>query len=145
MFHVKNHKQAHIFDPWGHLGPKRRKLLDKSWSGLFQQQILPTLPVEALRKHYDDWNGRPTKELYSMIGLMILQQMHDLTDKQAVKQFCFNIQWHLLSILPVRRTLLPMSVTSPSGQCVTSCPRIRFITKFSRPLFHYWPSFSKRI
>ena len=94
MFHIKNHKQAHIFDPWGHLGPKRRKLLDRSWSGLFQQKILPTLPVEALRKHYHDWNGRPTKELYSMIGLMILQQMHDLTDEQSVEQFCFNIQWH---------------------------------------------------
>ncbi len=94
MFHVKNHKQACIFDPWGYLGPKRRKLLDKSWAGLFQQKILPELPVKALRKHYHEWNGRPTKELYSMIGLMILQQMHDLTDDQAVEQFCFNMQWH---------------------------------------------------
>jgi hypothetical protein len=94
MFNVKIHKQAHIFDPWGHLGPKRRKLLDKSWSGLFKHKILPVLPVEALRKHYHDWNGRPTKELYSMIGMMVLQQMHDMTDEQAVEQFCFNIQWH---------------------------------------------------
>ncbi len=94
MFHVKNHKQLNIFDPWGHLGPKRRKLLDNSWSGLFQQKILPKLPVETLRSHYHDWNGRPTKELYSMMGLMVLQQMHDLTDDQAVEQFCFNIQWH---------------------------------------------------
>ncbi len=29
-----------------------------------------------------------------MIGLMILQEMHDLTDEQAVEQFCFNIKWH---------------------------------------------------
>jgi len=94
MFHVKNHKQLNIFDPWGHLGPKRRALLDNAWSGLFQQKILPTLPVETLRSHYHDWNGRPTKELYSMMGLMVLQQMHDLTDDQAVEQFCFNIQWH---------------------------------------------------
>lgn len=94
MFNIKNHKQAHIFDPWGHFGPKRRKLLDKSWAGLFKHKILPVLPVEALRKHYHDWNGRPTKELYSMIGLMLLQQMHDMTDEQAVEQFCFNIQWH---------------------------------------------------
>ncbi len=94
MFHVKNHKQLNIFDPWGHLGPKRRKLLDKSWSGLFQQKILPKLPVETLRSRYHDWNGRPTKELYSMMGMMVLQQMHDLTDDQAVEQFCFNIQWH---------------------------------------------------
>jgi hypothetical protein len=70
---------------------------------LFQHKILPTLPVEALRKHYHDWNGRPTKELYSMIGLMILQQMHDLTDEQAVEQFCFNMQWHYA-----------LNVTSPS-------------------------------
>ncbi len=94
MFHVKNHKQLNIFDPWGHLGPKRRKLLVDSWSGLFQQKILPKLPVETLRSHYHEWNGRPTKELYSMMGLMVLQQMHDLTDDQAVEQFCFNIQWH---------------------------------------------------
>ncbi len=26
MFHVKNHKQRNIFDPWAHLGPKRRKI-----------------------------------------------------------------------------------------------------------------------
>lgn len=94
MFHIKNHKQGHIFDPWSHLGPKRRKLLDKSWSGLFQQEILPGLPVDILRSHYHEWNGRPTKELHSMLGMMILQQMHDLTDEQAIEQFCFNIQWH---------------------------------------------------
>ena len=94
MFHIKNHKQLNIFDPWDHLGSKRRKMLEKSWAGLFQKKILPTLPVESLRKHYHDSNGRPTKELYSMIGLMILQQMHDLTDDQAVEQFCFNIKWH---------------------------------------------------
>lgn len=29
-----------------------------------------------------------------MMGMMILQQMHDYTDRQAVEQFCFNIQWH---------------------------------------------------
>ena len=94
MFHVKNHKQAHIFDPWGHLGPKRRKALDQSWSGIFQKEILPVLPVEELRKHYHDFLGRPTKELCSMMGLMILQQMFDYTDREAVEQFCFNIQWH---------------------------------------------------
>jgi hypothetical protein len=40
-----------------------------------------------------EWNGRPTKELYSM-SLTILQQMYDFTDDLALEQFCFNIQWH---------------------------------------------------
>ena len=62
--------------------------------GLFQKEILPVLPVDTLRSHYHEWNGRPTKELHSVIGMMILQQMHDLTDEQTIEQFCFNIQWH---------------------------------------------------
>ena len=94
MFHTKNHKQLNIFDPWSHLGPKRRQIMDNSWAGLFRKEILSELPVEALRDYYDDFNGRPTKELYSMVGLMILQQMHDLTDEEAVEQFCFNVKWH---------------------------------------------------
>ena len=94
MFYSKNHKQLNIFDPWGHLGPKRRKMMDKSWSGLFRREILPELPVDALRQYYHECDGRPTKELFSMLGLMILQQMHDLTDEQAVDQFCFHVQWH---------------------------------------------------
>jgi hypothetical protein len=93
MFRVKDHKQLNIIDPWNHLGPKRRAIMDKSWAGLFRKEILTELPVDALRECYHDFNGRPTKELSSMIGLMILQQMHDLTDEEAVEQFCFNIQW----------------------------------------------------
>lgn len=94
MFHVKNHKQQHIFDPFGHLGDKRRKLLNKSWAGLFRQEILHGLTVNALRKHYHNSEGRPAKELHSMVGLMILQQMYDLTDEEAIEQFSFNIKWH---------------------------------------------------
>ena len=112
MFHVKNHKQANIFDPWGHLGPKRRKLLERSWSGLFQREILPTLPVDILRSHYHKWNGRPTKEIHAMIGLMILQQMHDLTDSEAVEQFCFNIQWHFA-----------LNITSPGDAASYICSK----------------------
>jgi hypothetical protein len=38
--------------------------------------------------------GRPTKELYAMLGVMILQQMQDLTDEETIHQFAFNIEWH---------------------------------------------------
>ncbi len=51
MYHVKDHKQLNIFDPWDLLGPKRRKMLKASWAGLF---ILLQLPVASLRKHYYD-------------------------------------------------------------------------------------------
>ena len=94
MFFKKDDKQPYIFDQFSHLGPKRRRLLDESWAGIFRGEILPGLPVDELRKHYHDTDGRPTNEMYSMVGLMILQQMHDLTDEEAIEQFAFNIKWH---------------------------------------------------
>ena len=48
------------------------------------------MPVESLYKYYHDKNGRPSKEMYSMLGLMILQQMHDLTDEKAIGDFMFE-------------------------------------------------------
>jgi len=94
MFYAKDHKTYDMFDNFAYLGPKRRTLLEESWAKIFREEILPVLPVEKLEKHYDEIMGRPTKELYAMLGLMVLQHMDDLTDEQAVEQFAFNIKWH---------------------------------------------------
>jgi len=94
MIYTKDHKTIDIFDQFAFLGPKRRELIDKSWAKLFRDEILPELPVNKLYPFYSDIMGAPTKELYSMMGLMILQQSHDLTDDEAIHQFAFNIQWH---------------------------------------------------
>jgi len=94
VFNVKSDKQPYIFDPFSYLGDSRRHLLEKSWAGIFREHILPELPVNEFRKYYHETDGRPTNEMYSMVGLLILQQMHDLTDEQAVEQFAFNIKWH---------------------------------------------------
>ena len=74
MINVKNHKQGDLFDPWAHLGPKRRKLLDKSWAGLFREHILEELPVDELMPFFREDFGRPTKELYTVMGAVVLQQ-----------------------------------------------------------------------
>jgi hypothetical protein len=37
-----------FFNPWSHLGRKRRKLLDEFWAGLFREHILEELPVDEL-------------------------------------------------------------------------------------------------
>ncbi len=68
MFYTKDHKTGYIFDPWHYLGPKRRKLLDESWAGLFRKDILCELPVGKLVPFFTDDFGRPTKELYAMFG-----------------------------------------------------------------------------
>ena len=100
MIHVRDHKTPYLIDPWDYLGPKRRKLLDRSWAGLFREHILPSLPVSKIASCYTEGFGRPTKELYAALGSLILQQMHDLTDEETVTQFSFNLQWHYALDIP---------------------------------------------
>lgn len=100
MITIKDHKTLPLFDPWQHLGQKRRKMLDQSWAGIFQQLILPELPVNTIASYFNDRMGRPSKELTTVIGTLMLQQYHDLTDEQAVEHLAFNIQWHYALNIP---------------------------------------------
>lgn len=94
MIHVKDHKQYYMFNPFAHLGPKRLALLESSWAHLFREEILHKLPAERLFSLYSEHYGRRTKELYAMLGIVLLQQQQDLTDDEAIQQFSFNIMWH---------------------------------------------------
>ena len=62
MINVKNHKQGDLLDPWSHLGPKRRKLLEESWAGLFREHILEELPVDELMPFFKEDFGRPSDQ-----------------------------------------------------------------------------------
>jgi len=94
MIQPRDYRQSSLIDPWGDLGPKRRLLLEKSWAGLFRQEILSVLPVEQLARCFRRDFGRPSKELQTVLGVLVLQQMHDLTDLETVQQLAFNQQWH---------------------------------------------------
>lgn len=94
MLRIKNHKQQELFDPWAFLSPKRRRMLDEGWPGLFKNTILTKIPVMKIAPYFNAGFGRPTKELYTAIGTLVLQQTFDLTDEAAVDQLAFNIQWH---------------------------------------------------
>jgi len=94
MITVNDHQTIRLFDPWEYLGPKRRKLLDTSWSGVFRKYLLEKLPVEKIAKHFDEGMGRPSKELYTAMGTLILQQLHDLSDPEVTRAVAFNIDWH---------------------------------------------------
>jgi IS5 family transposase len=93
MIHIKDHKQLDMFNSFARLGAKRVALLESSWAHLFREEILHKLPAEKLFPFYDEFQGRKTKELYAMLGLVLIQQMEDCTDEQAVQQFALNLMW----------------------------------------------------
>jgi hypothetical protein len=112
MIRIKDHKTGYIFDPWGYLGPKRRKLLEDSWAGLFRQEILNELPVNKIASAFSEFSGRPTKELYMALGSLVLQQMQDLTDEETSNQVAFNLQWQYA-----------LDITGESDEAAYLCPR----------------------
>jgi hypothetical protein len=100
MFHIKDRQTGQLFDQWRYLGPKRRKLLKESWAGLFREKLLPELPVERMMPFFSSSQGRPTKELYAILGAILFQQVFDLTDEETVSQMAFNILWHYALDIP---------------------------------------------
>ncbi len=100
MFNTRDRQTGYLLDPWDYLGPKRRKLMEQSWAGLFREEILSVLPIEKMSPFYTADFGRPTKELYTVMGAIIIQQMKDLSDEETVYQLAFNQQWHYALDIP---------------------------------------------
>lgn len=94
MLTLRDHQSGDLFDPWEYLGPQRRKLLEQSWAGVFRDYLLRHLPVQQLAGGFRDDFGRPSKDLSIALGAMILQQLHDLTDRQTTEAVALNIAWH---------------------------------------------------
>ena len=101
MLTIRDHHSGDLFDPWEFLGERRKRLLTRSWAGVFRDFLLKHLPVGELAKKFHDDFGRPTKDLYVALGALILQQLHDFTDRQTAEAVALNISWH--SALDIRR------------------------------------------
>ena len=91
MFHVRDRRTGSLFDPWAYLGPKRRKLLDRSWAGLFRKEILPHLPVEAILAAFHTRLGRPSKDAYTLMGALVFQAMHDTKVKAVASMKTYSL------------------------------------------------------
>jgi hypothetical protein len=93
MHYAKDHQTLYLFDPWVQLGPKRRQILDTGWPGLFRKCLLNKLPADRLARKFKEFRGRPTKDLYVMLGAMVLQNMLDLSDEETRDALLFRVDW----------------------------------------------------
>ena len=68
-------------------------MLKKSWARVFREHLLSHLPVEQIAQRLCQDHGRPSKDLHVAIGVLILQQLQDLTDRETVEALAFRIDW----------------------------------------------------
>ncbi len=103
MHKIVNPQQTRLFDPFDHvLTEKTRKRLLDSWPGVFRHVILELMPVDAISGHFAPAMGRPTKELYSIAGLLLIQEFMDWTKEQSLDAYRFHMNVHYaLNLEPV--------------------------------------------
>ena len=91
MKHSVNPLQGRLFDPFQQIiPPLGRKRIQRGWQAIFRAILLSLMPVKQLASHFHPTFGRPTKELYSVAGLLFLQEANDWTNAQAVEAYLFR-------------------------------------------------------
>jgi Transposase DDE domain len=91
MRHAVDPRQISLFDSFdGVFSPLARKRLEAGWQSIFRAVLLELMPVQALGEHYHPTLGRHTKELYSVAGLLFLQETFDWTNAAAVNAYLFH-------------------------------------------------------
>ncbi len=98
MIHSLDPRQNRLFDPFqGVIPPAGIQIIANGWQGVFRHAILEVMPIGDLAKHFSDSLGAPTKELYSMAGLVFLADFFDWTAQDAIEAYIFrsDIQYAL--------------------------------------------------
>jgi len=107
-----NPQQTRLFDLFDSvLTPQTRKHLLDGWPGVFRHVLLDLMPASALAKHFDPTMGRPSKELYSMAGLIFLKECFDWITDEALNAYRFRMDVHYaLNLEPVAQDLSPRTL-----------------------------------
>jgi hypothetical protein len=66
--------------------------LTESFFGVFRDSILALLPAAKLAKHFSATMGRPTMELYAMIGLIVIKEFMNWTIDEAVAAYLYDLR-----------------------------------------------------
>ena len=90
----------------GILSPVALRQLRESWQHLFRRVILELLPANALAAHFHDVMGRPTKELYSVAGLLLIKEFMDWTNERAADCYMFDVSIeYALNLQPQQQSM----------------------------------------
>ena len=91
MINIQDPQQINLFDlELSFLTKLSLKRLETSNFSVFRHVILSLLPAEEISQHFSAKTGRPTKELYSMAGLILLKEFHNWTTIEATEAYLFD-------------------------------------------------------
>lgn len=93
--------QGSLFQTSELIPEEKRKRLEGTWAWQFRCEALPLIDEERFQDLYCADNGRPNKPVRTIIGVLVLKEMFDLTDEQALYRVDFDLGWQVaLSLTP---------------------------------------------
>jgi len=92
---VPTDRQRSLFTAQRLLGASSRKRLKGTWAEGFRERVLPILygKEEEFSELYSSTRGRPNWSIALMLGVLILKEMFNLSDQQALDSFSYDIRW----------------------------------------------------
>ena len=71
--------------------PRKAKLMRRSWAEVFRNEALVLIEEERFAPLYSLDMGRPNRAVQTVLGVLVLKEMFDLTDMEALE---LNLLWH---------------------------------------------------
>ena len=90
----KRHPQANLFKTSNLVPPAKAKRLQASWAEVFRLRALPLIDEDAFASLYCADQGRPNRPVQIVVGVLLLKEMHGLTDAAALEHLEYDLQWH---------------------------------------------------
>jgi len=93
MIHVSNPRQTLLFDRVEEiLHPSAKARLDADWPGIFRRAILQMMPIEDIGESFSYNFGRPTKEHFSICGLILLKDYFGWTNEETIDHYLYDLK-----------------------------------------------------
>lgn len=106
MFRARS-PQGSLFQAAFLFPEQKAKRLERSWADMFQSRALPLIDEDRFAAMYCDDNGRPNRAVQTVLGVLILKEMFNLTDEEALENLEFNLLWHHALRLTLEEAHLP--------------------------------------
>ncbi len=91
----KREAQGSLFETSNLIPPEKAARLAASWAEAFRTRALPLIDEERFAPMYCADNGAPNRAVEIVLGVLILKEMFDLTDEEALGELEFDLRWHV--------------------------------------------------
>ena len=93
MFRTREPQES-LWQPEFLITPGKARLMRRSWAQVFRNEAVPLIDEERFAEMYSADMGRPNRAVQTVPGVLVLKEMFDLTDIEALEELEFNLLWH---------------------------------------------------